>query len=253
MFTLITDFDGVICDSAVESFLCAYNAHLKIEQPDAPRLLDGDRLSHLLHHDFRRLRSYLHGAEDFLPLVKAALTREPINCQTDFDRYREQFEEHLTFFQHTFYEERDYLREREPELWLSLNPLFEEAAGPFRQLAPFENVYILTTKRREDVEDILSYWGIDFPSDHIYPVSAREKYPRLRELMALSGSTPAEITYIEDQISFLPPAASHGIKVYRAGWGYVSPEQKETARSHSIPVIEKKEMARLMDSLRSKK
>jgi phosphoglycolate phosphatase-like HAD superfamily hydrolase len=249
MSTLITDFDGVICDSAVEGFLCAYNTHLKIEQPGAPRLLDGDRLSQLLHGDFHRLRAYLHGAEDFVPLVKAALTGETITCQADFDRYREQFEENLPFFQQSFYDERDYLRRNEPELWLSLNPLFEESAEPFRRLAPFENVYILTTKRGEDVEDILSYWNIDFPSAHIYSVSTREKYPRLQELMELSGSSPGEIAYIEDQISFLPPAASHGIKVYLAGWGYVSPEQKETARSHSIPVIGKREMARLLDSL----
>jgi phosphoglycolate phosphatase-like HAD superfamily hydrolase len=250
MEVLITDFDGVICDSASEGFLSAYNAYLKIEKPEAPRVLDIRRLSGILHQDFRRLRSYLHGGDDFVPIVKAAIEGVNLNSQGDFDEYRKQFHDRLPLFQQTFYDERDYLRKNKKELWLSLNPLFPEASAAFRLLAPFHKVYILTTKRAQDVEDILSYWKIDFPPDQIFSVQTAEKYPRLLEIMELSGATGQEITYIEDQISFLPPALSHGMKVYLAGWGYVSPEQRETARQHGIPIIGKEEMESILEGIK---
>lgn len=249
MSVLITDFDGVICDSASEGFLCAYNAYLKIEKPGEPRVMETGRLSDILHQDFRRLRAYLHDSHDFVPIAMAALNGVAINSQADFDEYWKQFKDRLPLFQQTFYDERDYLRKNKRDLWLSINPLFPESSDAFRALAPFTNVYILTTKRAQDVEDILYYWKIDFPMDHVFTVSTVEKYPRLLEIMELSGTAAEEITYIEDQISFLPPALAHGMKVYLAEWGYVSSEQMETAREHDIPIIGKAEMSRILGEI----
>ena len=238
MKQLITDFDGVLCDSATEGHLTAHNAFHRLQDPDYPRLLDIEEIPAEQRQEFHRLRAYLHGAEDFIPILQAVLKGVPIRSQQDFEVYRRTMQDRLEECQQAFYAERDYMRFNERERWLQLNPLFPRIMEAFRSLAPFDDVYILTTKRSADVLDILEFNGIDFPPDHINDVNPAEKYPRMHAISAASGVESAECAYIEDQVSFLPPAAESGYQVYLASWGYVSDEQRSLADSEGIRIID---------------
>lgn len=249
MRLLISDFDGVLCDSATEGFLSAYNTYRRLQSPDSERILDMRELPADHERRFRALRPYLHGAEDFIPILHALHTDAEISSQAEFDAFRAQFQQQLREYQLAFYAERDFLRRHEAELWLKLNPLYPEIHPHFSTLAPFENVHILTTKREEDVKDIFADWKIDFPASHINSVGTKEKYGTLLDILQKTKTASEEAVYIEDQVSFLPPAGSHGIQVYLAGWGYVSEEQRELADSRRIPVLDSKGFAEIAAEL----
>jgi len=241
MKLFITDFDGVICDSAWESLLSAFNAYNQLQNPGCPRLKSLETLSEEVQQKFRRLRAYLHGAEDFLPLMKASLSSAEVNSEKAFLSFHDPSPERTKKIQNLFYAERDYLRLRERETWLALNPVFPGMDKQFMRLSPYDNVYILTTKRKQDVMDILQHYGINFPSEHIRAVQTSMKYESLMEIIDTTANTPENTIYIEDQFNFLPPAQKSGCTVYLAGWGYVSPEHFAAAESQHIPVIDVKE------------
>jgi len=249
MKLFVTDFDGVICDSALESLLTAFNSQQRIDDPDHPRMLSLDQIPLEIQIKFRRLRAFLHGAEDFLPIIRAVFSDRQVDTEDEFRLFREIPPRVLEESKKLFYEERDFLRQNEKELWLNLNPLFPGIGDGFRRLQPYQNVYILTTKRKEDVEDILRYYDIDFPTEHINAVGTEQKFQRLIELSEYTGCSLNDTIYLEDQINFLPPAQSAGCTVYLAGWGYVSPQHRKTAAANSISVIDEKRFAELIEEV----
>jgi phosphoglycolate phosphatase-like HAD superfamily hydrolase len=246
---LVTDFDGVICDSAWESVLTGYNMYLRMQQPGGRRVTSLEEIPRSVQLEFRRLRAYLHGAEDFLPIMRAVHSDRPIHSEADFNYFRDNTPEETELARKLFYAERDYLRQHERTLWLELNPLFPGIGEAFGRLHPFENVHVLTTKRLEDVMEILHHYGIEFPKEQINAVDTTEKFTRLTDIANSAGCELRDVIYIEDQINFLPPALAAGAKVYLAGWGYVSPEQRQIASAHSIPIIESGEYAGIVRDL----
>lgn len=234
---LITDFDGVLCDSVVECLLVTYNAYYRLQTSSYTRLLNIEEIEPSTRDRFRRLRSYLKGAEDFVPIFIAIEQNIPINSQQDFDRVREQYKDDLTGFQEAFYGERDYLQQHEKELWLRLNPFFEGIGEVLKQQDSFENVHILTTKRQEDVLKIFHYQGIPFPADHITYMKAAGKFQKLLEILRENNVVMHESVYIEDQIDFLVKSKKYQIGSYLVEWGYVSDEQRALAKQHDIPII----------------
>ena len=246
---LITDFDGVLCDSVWECLLAAYNMYNRLENPVHQRVTSLSEIPEDLSMEFGQMRPYLHGAEDFLPIFKAALSKEKVNSAADLNRFRDADKQLIEESKELFYTERDFLIKNEKNLWFTLNPLFPEIAESFAQLHPFNNVYILTTKRGRDVEEILRYNNIEFPQENIRSVETPMKIPTLKEISRRRGIKLQEMIYIEDQISFLPPALAAGCRVYLANWGYVSDEQRKIAADHSIPVIEKTEFTKVVNEV----
>lgn len=250
---LVTDFDGVICDSVSECLLAAENAWGELQTSyKAEKTLELSSIRAERQRRFRELRPYLRGAEDFVPLLIAVERDLEVESQTDFDLLRRRLQHQLPHFQQAFYTERDFLRREHHELWLQLNPLFSEVgralaarktAGP----APFAHIHILTTKRQADVEDILEYHGINFPPEQIHSVKSDGKMPGLQRIIQTEASTPADTVYIEDQIDYLLSAAPAGVDVQLAHWGYVSEEQLLNAEQNGIAVIEQTDMAALIE------
>ncbi len=246
---LVSDFDGVICDSAWESVLTGYNMYIRMQQPGGDRITSLEEIPRAIQLEFRRLRAYLHGAEDFLPIMRAVHSGRPIHSEDDFNYFRDNSPEQIEESKQLFYAERDYLRLHRRNVWLDLNPLFPGIGEEFGRLSPFENVHILTTKRCEDVAEILNHYGIEFPKAQINAVDTTGKFTRLTEIALGAGCELQDVIYIEDQINFLPPALAAGAKVYLAGWGYVSPEQREIAAAHSIPIIESREYTEIIQGI----
>jgi phosphoglycolate phosphatase-like HAD superfamily hydrolase len=243
----ITDFDGVLCDSVQECLLVTYNAYNRLHGASSPRALNLEEIDLAKREQFRKLRPYLKGAEDFIPIFIAAVEQLPITNQKEFDALRSSHKDQLLTYQKAFYAERDYLLRHEKELWLSLNPLFDGIGETLRQCASFEQIQILTTKRQEDVLEVFQYQGIPFPADHVTYMKAAGKSQKLLELLQANGAALSESVYVEDQIDFLIEAQNHQIGSYLVEWGYVSDEQKALARRRAIPIIGVKEFRNLLD------
>jgi len=244
---IVTDFDGVICDSVLECLLAAHNAWEQLQGgTGSQRILDVDTIPSQRQSRFRELRPYLRGAEDFIPLFLAVERELEVSSQRDFDLLRRRLRNQLPLYQQAFYTERDYLRRQHRELWLELNPLFTPIDRALGSLASFGNVHILTTKRQPDVEEILGFHGISFPAGQIHSVKSDGKMERLQAIMDSTGAEPAHTLYVEDQIDYLITAAPLGVEVLLAEWGYVSAEQRSTAVEQKISLLSREELAELL-------
>ena len=233
----ITDFDGVVCDSVIECLLVTYNAYGRLHSPSYQRLLDIEAIDPKKRETFRKLRAFLKGAEDFVPLFMTIEQNISITRQKDFDLFREAHKEHLTEYVEAFYAERDFLKNNEKELWLDLNPLFEGFAEELQQRPSFERLHILTTKRQDDVVQIFQHWNISFPAKQITYMNATGKSQKLLNILQEHDADFAESVYFEDQVDFLVASQRHNIGSYLVDWGYVSEEQKVLAHQHNIPII----------------
>jgi len=242
----ITDFDGVICDSVVECLLVAYNAYYSLQTSSYTRLLNIEEVEPSTRDRFRKLRPYLKGAEDFVPIFITIERNIPVNNQQDFNRVRVQYVQEMPRFQEAFYTERDFLQQHEKKLWLSLNPLFDGIGETLRQQKSFDQIHILTTKRQNDVLEIFQYQGIPFPADHVTYMKAVGKSEKLLEILQENNAVMHESVYIEDQVDFLVESKKHRIGSYLVEWGYVSDEQKALARQHEIPIIGVEEFRSLL-------
>jgi phosphoglycolate phosphatase-like HAD superfamily hydrolase len=243
----ITDFDGVICDSVHECLLITYNAYKRLHSPSFQRILSLEDIAPSTRERFRKLRAYLKGAEDFLPIFIAIENNIPITNQEDFNAFRNNHKEQLVTYQKAFYAERDYLQRYEKELWLMLNPLFEGIKETLKQCKSFETIYILTTKRQQDVLETFQYQGIPFPADHVIYMKAAGKSKKLLEILRENNAALSESVYIEDQVDFLVESKKHQIGSYLVEWGYVSDEQKVLAKQHEIPIIGVEEFRTLLE------
>lgn len=251
MKLLVTDFDGVVCDSVSECLLAAYNAWGQLQTSyEAQRIFDMDSIHTNLQTKFRKLRPYLRGAEDFIPLFLAVKRDLEVESQFDFDLLRRRLQHQLSQYQQAFYTERDFLRRHHRRLWLQLNPLFPAVKRALAARSSFDHIYILTTKRQPDVVDILEYHGIDFPVGQIHAVASDGKMERLQEIMQAEQVPTVDTGYIEDQVDYLLSAAPLGVDVRLADWGYVSAEQQHSAAEHGIPSIDQAAMTALLQNLR---
>jgi phosphoglycolate phosphatase-like HAD superfamily hydrolase len=244
----ITDFDGVLCDSVQECLLVTYNAYKRLHTSSSQRVLHLEEIEPVKREQFRKLRPYLKGAEDFVPIFMAIERQVPINSQQDFDRWREECKEQLLTYQQAFYAERDYLQHYEKALWLHLNPLFDGITDTLKQRECFETIHILTTKRQQDVLEIFQYQGIPFPADHVTYIKAAGKSKKLLEILQENDAVLHESVYVEDQVDFLVESKKHQMGSYLVDWGYVSDEQKALAKEHAISIIGMKELNTILSN-----
>ncbi len=242
----ITDFDGVICDSVLECLLVTYNAYHSLSDSSFQRVLSLDAIPPEKQQRFRQLRPYLKGAEDFVPMYLVLEADTNISNQDDFNAFRATHAEQLLTYQQAFYAERDYLQQHEKTIWLEINPLFDGLKEALLACPSFDNAYILTTKRQQDVQEIFAFQHIPFPLDHIIYMKAAGKSQKLLDMIREHGAAFEDVIYVEDQVDFLVASRQHNIGSYLVEWGYVSEQQRALARHHGIPIITPLEFARLL-------
>lgn len=242
----ITDFDGVICDSVLECLLVTYNAYHGLTDDSFERVLSLDAIPPEQQLRFRKLRPYLKGAEDFVPMYLAITAGARIGNQDDFTAFRATHTEQLATYQQAFYAERDYLQQHEKTIWLGMNPLFDGPKEALLACTSFERTYILTTKRQQDVQEIFEFQQIPFPIEHVIYMKAAGKLQKLLEMVREHDAAFDETIYVEDQIEFLTASSQHNIGSYLVEWGYVSDQQLALARRQGIPIITPREFTRLL-------
>ena len=141
---LALDFDGVISDSALESFLVAARTLVRVdpgaEAGRAASELDWSDAaalrSHSLYPDFLELMPLGNRAEDFGVAFRLLEQGRVRIDQAEFDAVREELgPDFLQVFHRTFYEERAALRAEDLRGWLALLEPFEPFVEVLRRRA----------------------------------------------------------------------------------------------------------------------
>jgi phosphoglycolate phosphatase-like HAD superfamily hydrolase len=245
MRALALDFDGVISDSAPESFAVALRtyaafrprgalaheaaAHAGSGAPTLERVRASSSYA-----AFLELMPLGNRAEDYGVVLAAIEAERPIPDQVAYDAWRGECEPAwLEAFHRRFYAERDALSERDPEGWRALMAPYAPILELLRRRAGEVSLAIATSKDRRSVDALLRLYGIDdlFPSERVLDketgVSKRAHLTRLAQQLALAYP---EIAFLDDKLNHLDRVAGLGVRCGLAAWGYNGAREIQLAR-----------------------
>lgn len=238
MKLLSLDFDGVISDSAPESFEVALRTYRALEGPGAL----GTREWSALYRAFLELMPLGNRAEDFGAALRALDAGVPVPDQATYDAFRSGLEARwLDDFHECFYRERRAFARAEPERWSSLLGPYPAFLDILRRRAGTCSYAIATAKDRRSVGTLLENYGIRdlFPEERVLDKeTGTSKVRHHEELVRQSGLSPAEITFIDDKVNHLDAVSRLGVRCALAAWGYNGAREHTLARERGFLVCE---------------
>lgn len=227
------DFDGVICDSAIETGITGWQVATQLWQ-DMP-----ENMPEQIMIDFRYVRPVMEtGFEAILICrllfegLKPDILMTNFSSQIDFILSRDQLD--TTDLKKRFGEYRDNWIENDFSGWIKMNPLYMGIDNLLQQI-PLSQLFIITTKQERFVQAILQANQLDIIPTHIYGLDRKLKKPQI--LNDLQQSHPhTTILFIEDRLPTLldvinTPSLST-IQLSFANWGYNTTNDMQAARQN---------------------
>ena len=251
MRLLALDFDGVISDSAPESFVVALRTYLGfrpdsrlaagavgLEGASAPDLARVRRAP--AHAPFLEMMPLGNRAEDYAVVLAAIDAGQQIADQPGYDAFRaRQDPDWLSHFHRRFYAERGALSAGDPEGWRSLMAPYAPIVDLLRRRVSEVVLAIATSKDRRSVEALLQLYGIAdlFVADRILDKeTGASKRAHVELLAARTGIDLADITFVDDKVNHLDRVAPLGTRCALAAWGYNGRREIELARKRGYLV-----------------
>ncbi len=230
------DFDGVICDSAVETAMTGWKAAATI-WPD----MQGSVPQQLLQQ-FREVRPMIEtGYEAILAMRLLHLTYSTEAIVSDYPNLISMLmtDARVTVddLKRLFGRTRDAWIANDLADWVAMNPLFENVAAKLRALAAQADWVIITTKQERFVKQILQANQIELADQFIYGLDRNmSKVEVLTELLA--ANPRQQIIFVEDRLPTLinvaRQAALKNVKLVLAIWGYNTVADQDQARQQGF-------------------
>jgi phosphoglycolate phosphatase-like HAD superfamily hydrolase len=234
------DFDGVLCDSALETGLSGWQVASQI-WPDMPTQMPEQILS-----DFRDVRPVMETGYEAILICRLLYEGTPSDLliddfpkQINLILLRDNLA--VADLKKQFGEYRDNWIKTDLASWIEMNPLYP-GVREFLQQIPLQQRFIITTKQERFVTEILSANQIDILPQQIYGLDRKLKKPQiLEDLQRLNPS--ATILFVEDRLPTLldviqTPSLS-AIKLFFANWGYnTSADKKQAMHNPRITILE---------------
>jgi phosphoglycolate phosphatase-like HAD superfamily hydrolase len=225
------DFDGVICDSAIETAISGWKVarQLWTDMPEEPsaELIDG----------FRIVRPVMETGYEAVLIMRILFEKQDpykflAQYQSQFNHMIRRDEINVEGVKQRFGELRDNWIADDVASWIAVNPLFDGIKQKLQQLAN-QDVYIITTKQERFVKQIFEHNGIDFPAERIFGLDRQlSKEQVLKHLMF--EHPEQTILFVEDRLPTLLRIIDDenlaDIKLYFADWGYNTQEDKQIAQ-----------------------
>ena len=241
------DFDGVICDSAVETGITGWKVASKV-WTDMPQDIPNDMVDL-----FRCVRPVMETGYEAALIMRTLFEGvSPESLLESFDKYlrhlvhRDQI--NLDRLKLRFGETRDNWIIDNQDEWLEMNPLFDGITEKLSQIE-HRNATIITTKQERFVSKILQANMISFPAERIFGLDRQLSKPQI--LTNLLKSHPDhEILFVEDRLptlfNIIDDQNLAMVKLYFADWGYNTSEDKQqAAKADQIITLNLSEFAEL--------
>jgi phosphoglycolate phosphatase-like HAD superfamily hydrolase len=250
MEVLALDFDGVISDSAFESFVVALRTFFRqgVEAPPTSRFSDLGNApiamldAHPLYQDFLELMPLGNRAEDFAVALCLLDRGDRVADQAGFDLFRESLDaDFLASFHQAFYGEREALRAADPGGWLGLLRPFEAFVSLLRRRADDRVLALATAKDRVSIDLLLDAYGIShlFPDALIVDKEAgRSKRSHLELLRQSLGVAFEDINFVDDKLNHLEDVSGLGVRCTLAAWGYNGERERRLAARRGFLVCD---------------
>ncbi|MDD1613027.1 MAG: HAD family hydrolase [Methylococcaceae bacterium] len=230
------DFDGVICDSAVETAMTGWKAagplwnDMPIEAP--PELIDR----------FRRVRPIIETGYEAILTMRLLYLGETV--EAIYRDYAAKSKSLLDQAQITtdelkkrFGATRDHWIAADLAEWIQMNPLFDGIAERLRAIGERYPWYVVTTKQERFVKQILQAHAIELEDEKIFGLDRNLSKPEV--LKGLLRSHPGQTLYFaEDRLPTLLNVRKHAeldhVKLIFALWGYNTDEDKALASEQAF-------------------
>lgn len=224
------DFDGVLCDSAVETAIAGWKVALQIWS-DMPEQIPAEILER-----FRQVRPVMETGYESILIVRMLF--EGLDTESLMSAFHHQIEAlmirdalEVDELKQTFGATRDQWIEDDFDNWIKMNPLFDGVAEKLHQLETEQSV-IITTKQERFVDHILSANQIHFPIEQIYGLDRNlSKQQILTDLSAAQPNT--DILFVEDRlptlINVITDDRLDNVQLLLANWGYNTKQDRDSA------------------------
>ncbi len=250
---LALDFDGVISDSAPESYVVAMRTWCEFV-PET-RLTDRSDVflssrtptarqvaSESLYQEFLERMPLGNRAEDYA-VVLASLDRGvDVPDQSAYDGFKTTLDaDWLQQFHQRFYQLRQTLCDADVDGWHALMKPYPKLREILRAHAPEVELAIATSKDARSVRALLHAYEIeDLFSDErlLDKETGVNKVAHLEHLQARFGFDYGEMVFVDDKLNHLDHVASLGVACVLAGWGYNGPREHALARERGHRVLE---------------
>lgn len=216
------DFDGVVCDSAVETALTGWKAASSIWQ-DMPEAAPPAIVS-----QFREVRPIIETGYEAILIIRLMYlgkTTEAIyaNYAAKVQRMLDEIHLSVDDLKQLFGETRDNWIAADRADWIAKNPLYPGVADKLQRMAANHLWFVITTKQERFVSKILRAHDIELPSDRIFGLERKMSKPEV--LKGIKARYPGQpIYFIEDRLPSLESVKNTpelaDVKLYFALWGY---------------------------------
>lgn len=225
------DFDGVICDSAVETATTGWKAASSIWD-DMPKAVPQEMIDR-----FRLIRPVIETGYEAILTMRLLYLEETV--EAIYSEYGDKIQALLRDTQLTveglkvlFGETRDVWIADDLADWVNMNPLFDGVAAKLQKLGQQHPWYVVTTKQERFVKQILKANAIDLPDERIFGLD--RNMGKVEVLKGLLKTHPNEpIVFVEDRLPTLLNVLKNdglaSVKLIFALWGYNTAEDKAFA------------------------
>ena len=230
------DFDGVICDSALETGQSGWKAARRI-WPDMPETIPEEK-----NRQFHQIRPIIEtGYEAILAMrmlhLGASVESIYSGHGASFQSLMEQAQVTVDELKKLFGDTRDTWIANDRTEWVERNPLYVNMADRLAQLGKTKPWYIITTKQERFVKMILQANRIDLPDDRIFGLD--RKLSKAEVLRMLRNHHPGQpIHFFEDRVQTLLKIEQdpelQDVRLFFAPWGYNTAEDKALAASRGF-------------------
>jgi len=234
------DFDGVICDSALETGISAWKAAIQIWD-DFPSDLPTAEQS----EQFRQIRPVMGTGYEAILIVRLLNNAESVaEIMADYQAKTQQviIDSGLSIDQlkKLFGETRDQWIRDDLDSWVEKNPLFPGIKEKLQKLSEQGLWYIITTKQERFVKQILLANQIELADDRIFGLDRNmSKQEVLSDLV--NKHAQQKIYFVEDMLPTLYKVINDckldNIKLFLALWGYNTEQDKRDAEKFAIESI----------------
>lgn len=229
MKALVLDFDGVISDSARESFAVSVGSYLDVRPDSSLAGRDRDEL----YVEFVESMPLGNRAEDYGTTLIALESGHPLPDQQSYDAFRRaQDPAWLDRYHRRFYEFRTELAQTDPDGWRGMMQAYAPFIEVLRRRFGDASYAIATSKDRASVDLLLRDYGIEdlFPPrlimDKEVGKTKTRHLERLHDELRVGFS---EMTFVDDKVNHLDAVAPLGVRCALAGWGYNGLREHELA------------------------
>ncbi len=234
------DFDGVICDSTVETAITGWKAagRLWIEM-DGPMPLE-------LVEQFRQVRPIIETGYEAILAMRMLFQGE--SCDDIYSHFQDKTRG-LMELTHVSIEElkllfgdtRDQWIANDLAGWIQMNPLFPGVKNRLQDLARSQVWYVITTKQERFVKYILQAHDIELDDGHIFGLDrSMGKSAVLKNLLDLHAG--CRIRFIEDRLPALMHAKNQpglqAVELVLANWGYNTEADRLLAKETGLKILE---------------